>query len=43
MTEAEKEIEIYHECPKCGYKWTTVEIVIVFVDDEEPLRNEGYD
>ena len=39
--EIEKEIEVEHVCPKCGYKWVTVEIVVVEL--ELPEKDESND
>jgi len=32
--EKEIEEEIIHVCPKCGYKWKTIEIIIVEIEPE---------
>lgn len=34
----EIEVEVEHTCPKCGYKWITIEIVNI----EPPEREEDY-
>jgi hypothetical protein len=36
--EKEIEEEVHHVCPKCGHKWTTVEIIIVEI---EPAEYDG--